>query len=202
MKFVIGLGNPGREYSDTRHNVGWWVLDQLAQDMHINAEREKWRGLAARKGEVTLFKPLTFMNDSGSAVAAVADETGAPLQDILVVLDDLNLKLGTIRTRASGSAGGHRGLQSVIDRLGTDEFPRLRLGIGPFAGGDSRAFVLSPFDESELPIVDRMVARSLEAVWCWLREGVSAAMSRYNGAVPAGDAEPDQDGCDEETGCT
>ncbi len=199
MKFVVGLGNPGREYTDTRHNVGWWVLDELADDMHLKAEREKWRGLAARKGEVTLFKPMTFMNDSGRAVAAMAEETGAPLHDILVVLDDLNLKLGTIRTRAGGSAGGHRGLQSVIDRLGTDEFPRLRLGIGPFAGVDSRPFVLSPFSDSELPIVERMVARSLEAVWCWLREGVSAAMSRYNGAVPAGDAEQDEDGSDEGT---
>lgn len=196
MKFVVGLGNPGREYTDTRHNMGWWVLDGLAEDMHLKAEREKWRGLAASKGEVTLFKPMTFMNDSGRAVEAMAQDTGAPLRDILVVLDDLNLKLGTIRTRAGGSAGGHRGLQSVIDRLGTDEFPRLRLGIGPFAGTDSRPFVLSPFSQSELPIVERMVARSLEAVWCWLREGVSAAMSRYNGAVPAGDAEQDEDGSD------
>jgi len=184
MRFVVGLGNPGRRYVRTRHNLGWRVVDAVASALDIQGERECWHGLAAWTDEVTLFKPLTHMNQSGRAVAKLVRETAVCLDDLLVVLDDLNLPLGTVRMRARGSAGGHRGLQSVIDWLQTDVFPRLRLGIGPATGVCSgREFVLSPFEEAELPVVDRMLGRAALAVQCWLKEGVQAAMSRYNGAV-------------------
>ena len=188
MKFVVGLGNPGERYVHTRHNIGWWVLDELAAALGIAQERERWEGLLVGTDRLTLFKPLTHMNESGRAVAALANETGAALPDLLVVLDDLNLSLGTLRLRPRGSAGGHRGLQSVIDCLGTEEFSRLRLGIGPGAPVENgRDFVLSPFEQEELLITDRLVERAVLAVRCWVEEGVEAAMSRYNGQVNGAD---------------
>jgi len=181
VKFVIGLGNPGSRYVHTRHNLGWRVLDALAAELPTEEQREMCEGLAARAGCVTLFKPLTYMNESGRAVARLASDRGVGPQDMLVVLDDLNLPLGSVRLRAGGSAGGHRGLQSVIDALGTEQVPRLRLGIGPLREGMSaRQFVLSPFEETELESCNRMVERAVAAVLCWLAEGVEAAMSRYN----------------------
>jgi PTH1 family peptidyl-tRNA hydrolase len=193
VKYVIGLGNPGRQYSRTRHNIGWRVLDELAASGGIEQARERWGGLVARRDELTLFKPLTFMNESGRAVAGLVEGTGAGLQDLLVLLDDLNLSFGVVRLRARGSAGGHKGLQSIIDGLGTEEFPRLRLGIG---GGradlSAREFVLSEFDAEELPLAEQMVRWSARAVRAWAREGVERAMSRYNADVR--DVESDGEG--------
>ena len=189
MRFVVGLGNPGEWYARTRHNVGWAVLEELAAAWPASPEQERWDGLLVRQGSLTLFKPLTYMNESGRAVAALVRETGLPLAELLVVLDDLNLPLGVLRLRAAGSAGGHRGLQSVIEHLGTEEFPRLRLGVGPArADMTGKEFVLSPFEEPELPLVRRMVERAALAVQCWASEGVDIAMSRYNSAADQGDA--------------
>jgi len=186
VKFVVGLGNPGREYLDTRHNLGWWVVDELAAVLGAGEESERWLGLVVRAGEVTLLKPLTYMNDSGHAVARLVADTQAAPEDVLVVVDDLSLELGTLRIRTGGSSGTHHGLESVIECIGTDAFPRLRLGIGPCAEGQEwRDFVLSPFDEGELPVVEQLVARAVEAVRCWLAEGAAAAMSRFNGPVEA-----------------
>ncbi len=190
MKLVVGLGNPGERYLNTRHNLGWWVLDELACALRIEGEYERWGGLVAEKDEVTLFKPLTYMNESGRAVAKLASESGVSGRDILVVLDDLHLPLGTLRVRAEGTSAGHRGLQSVIDWLGSDGFPRMRLGIGRGAlEVSARDFVLSPFEEEELPIAGRMVERGVLAAQCWAREGVETAMSRYNGKVEGTDDE-------------
>lgn len=184
MKFVIGLGNPGEQYARTRHNVGWLVLDRLARVWHIEREHVRWEGLVASKRAVKLFKPLTSMNESGRAVALLVGAADVGLDEVLVVLDDLNLSLGTVRLRADGSAGGHHGLESVIETLGTDRFPRLRLGIGPrqpdLPGKD---FVLSSFDEGELPLVKQLVERAALAAQCWVKDGLEAAMSRYNGPV-------------------
>ena len=181
MKLVVGLGNPGEQYAPTRHNLGWWVVEDLAETLQVRNESHRCGGTLATKGEFGLFKPLTYMNESGSAVAALMGETGVALGDFLVVVDDLNLGLGSLRLRTGGSAGGHRGLDSIIRSLATDEFPRLRLGIGPCpAGVSARDFVLSPFNGDELPAVDKMVQRAVEAVQCWINEGAQAAMSRYN----------------------
>ncbi|MFW6279994.1 MAG: aminoacyl-tRNA hydrolase, partial [Planctomycetota bacterium] len=128
--------------------------------------------------------PLTFMNRSGEAIGRLIASTRAPVEDLLVVMDDLNLEFGTVRLRAGGSAGGHRGLKSVIDRLGTDDIPRLRLGIGPCPREISgKNYVLGEFTEEEMPVVDRMVERGARAAMCWAEEGVDMAMSRYNGTV-------------------
>ena len=184
VKFVIGLGNPGKEHACARYNVGWLALDELACIWQVESERACCDGLLAVKDDVGVFKPLTYMNGSGRAVARLLGQSDAALEETLVLLDDLNLPLGMLRMRGQGSAGGHRGLESVIEWLATDRFPRLRLGIGPLrAGVTSRQFVLSPFDEQELPLVDRMVRRSAMAAQCWVAEGLQTAMSRYNGPL-------------------
>lgn len=181
MKLVVGLGNPGEQYALTRHNLGWWVVEDLAETLQVRNESHRCGGTLATKGEVGLFKPLTYMNESGRAVAELAGETGVALSEFLVVVDDLNLELGSLRLRTGGSAGGHRGLESIIQSLGTDEFPRLRLGIGPCpAGVTARDFVLSTFNDDELPAAEEMVKRAVQAVQCWINEGAQAAMSRYN----------------------
>lgn len=186
MKYVVGLGNPGRRYAGTRHNLGWMVLDEMAARLGAQSEKERWGGLTAGTHEVTLLKPMTFMNRSGRSVARLVEETGAVEDDLLIVMDDLDLTFGTVRMRANGSSGGHRGLQSVIERLGSSDIARLRLGIGPCPPAmDPRDFVLSRFEEEELPVVNRMVRRAAEAALCWVEEGVQAAMSRYNGPVEA-----------------
>jgi len=184
VKLVIGLGNPGRKYARTRHNVAWLALDDLARAWQIESEQARCGGLLARKGEVGLFKPLTYMNHSGQAAASLVAESAVSMEDLLVLVDDLSLVLGTVRMRGQGSAGGHRGLESVIDWLGTPEFPRLRLGIGPRPPEmTARQFVLSPFCEEELPLVERMIERAALAAQCWATDGLETAMSRYNGAV-------------------
>lgn len=181
MKYLVGLGNPGRRYANTRHNFGWMVLDRLADSCNITSTSEKWRGSCANADDLCLFKPHTFMNRSGEAVAQLQNGTRAEVCDILVIMDDLDLDLGTVRLRASGSSGGHRGLQSVIDSLGTSEFPRLRLGIGPCPERlPAKEFVLEQFDQDELPVVTRVVRHAAEAALCWVRKGVESAMSRFN----------------------
>jgi PTH1 family peptidyl-tRNA hydrolase len=195
-KLVVGLGNPGRRYADTRHNLGWRVIDELARAWRLEDEKVRCGGLLLAGGAVTrkraqrpsgnvqLFKPLTYMNESGCAVADLVRECGVDLRDILVVLDDLNLPLGLLRMRAGGSAGGHRGVESVMLHLGTEEFPRLRLGIGPLpAEGPGRDFVLSPFEPEEVPLVERLIEQAARAAECWVKEGLEAAMCRYNGPV-------------------
>ena len=194
VKLVVGLGNPGEWYAQTRHNLGWRVIDELARGWSFECEEVRCGGLLLVEGvasqdgprrigdSVELFKPLTYMNESGRAVADLTDESGVAFEDVLVVLDDLNLPLGTLRMRAGGSAGGHRGLESVMLHMGTDQFPRLRLGIGPApAARTGRDFVLSPFDQEDLPLVERMIGQAARAAECWVKEGLEAAMSRYNG---------------------
>ncbi|MFP4027218.1 MAG: aminoacyl-tRNA hydrolase [Candidatus Brocadiia bacterium] len=186
MKYAVGLGNPGKRYINTRHNLGWWVLDSVGDRVGFGAERERWTSLITRVPgrELTLVKPLTWMNASGRAVAAMIHETSAELENVLIIMDDLALPVGTLRLRTGGSSGGHRGLQSVLDALGTEEVPRMRLGIGPCPPEqDSRDFVLSPFSDSQYETVEQMVAHGVDAVLCWLEQSIESCMSRYNGTV-------------------
>ncbi len=156
------------------------TLDALAARCG-GAEEERCGGLVLRSDDVWLFKPLGHMNRSGPPVARLLAEAGVALEDLLVLLDDLNLPLGTIRVRAGGSSGGHKGLASVIEALGTDEFPRLRMGVGPCpAEVDAIDFVLSPFEPGELAAAEEMSHQAAEAAWCWVREGLQAAMNRFN----------------------
>lgn len=185
MKVVVGLGNPGRKYAGTRHNVGFDVLNILAE-RHAG---ERWRSrFEAETSEiqlgserVLLVAPQTFMNLSGRSVRSVLDFFKIPLADLLVISDDLNLSVGRLRLRPSGSAGGQKGLQNIIDRLGSTEFPRLRIGIGrPREGSDTVNYVLQTFAKSERPIVDQAVDRAELAVESWVNDGIEAAMMKFN----------------------
>lgn len=189
MRAIVGLGNPGRAYACTRHNLGFLVVDALAKKAGFSLDRIECDALVGC-GEVAgvtviLAKPQTFMNRSGEAVACLVSTYGLGPADVLIVADDLALPLGTIRLRRRGGAGGHNGLKSIIEAIGTTDFPRLRLGIRPECPiEDVVEFVLSEFEEHERPLVTAMIARASEAITVFLREGIDAAMSRFNSRVP------------------
>jgi len=186
VNIVIGLGNPGSRYRDTRHNVGFMVLDRLAECLDAAFSQEKYGGLIARTvragAPLLLVKPLTFMNNSGDCVARVVRYTEADLRDVLIVADDVNLPLGKLRLRKSGSAGGHNGLKSITERLGAEEFPRLRIGVGldKSPSGDLVQHVLGAFSAEEKPQRDEAVGRAAEAVLAYLDEGIARAMNAFN----------------------
>ena len=183
MKLIVGLGNPGPRYQGTRHNVGFMVVERLAEKSRKLKQEYKYNAVLAEaevQGHLVLLaKPLTYMNLSGRAVKEIVDKKGINLEDLMVVLDDFNLELGRIRIRSKGSNGGHRGLKSVIDLLGTDRFARLRIGVGR-PQGDVVDFVLSSFSQEEKPVIDLAVDRAAEALTVWLQEGIEKAMSQYN----------------------
>lgn len=185
MKLLAGLGNPGPRYSSTRHNVGFMLVDRLAAELGVKVTRAAFRGLTAEgslDGEkILLLKPQIYMNLSGDSVAEAMRYYRIDPGDILVAYDDLDLDLGRLRFRPSGSAGGHRGAQSIIDLLGTDKFPRLRMGIGrPQAGFEVIDYVLSTFGPSEVPALNGMLERASQGVRAALGDGIEAAMSRFN----------------------
>lgn len=189
MHLILGLGNPGEEYRDTRHNVGFRVVEELARRWETPIDRLDCNALTGRsgpgEGEVLLAQPQTYMNRSGYAARCFAERYGIDPAAVLVVYDEVNLPLGKIRLRRSGSPAGHRGLESVIENLRTAEVPRLRLGVaageGRPTGEDLVAFVLSPFAPEELETVGEMVRRAADACEAWVREGIEAAMGRFNG---------------------
>jgi PTH1 family peptidyl-tRNA hydrolase len=183
IRLIAGLGNPGRAYADTRHNVGFLVLDRLAAQAGAGFARErKWRAEIARLGEVWLVKPQTFMNLSGEAVAAVAAFHRIEPASCLAVYDDKDLPFGRIRLRAGGSAGGHNGAKSLIAHLGTEAFPRLRFGIGPPAHADAgtAAHVLSGFSAAEKACLEKRLDRAVEALNYSARHGFAQAMNVFN----------------------
>ena len=184
VKVVVGLGNPGSRYAGTRHNVGWLVLDRIA-------ERAGWSGRGRQRDasnvatgrldglDLTLVKPLTYMNDSGTAVRKVLAREHAPLGDLLIVADDFALPFGKLRFRESGSHGGHNGLRSIVDEMGTEKFSRLRVGIGDPVR-DARDHVLSRFEPDEVERLDELLDAAAEAVEAWARDGTSKAANRFN----------------------
>ena len=185
MKLVVGLGNPGRRYHATRHNIGFAVADALARRLGTEFEHGRANALTARVGrgaDATLVvKPLTMMNLSGEAVGGLASFYKIDPSDILVVADDVNLPLGRLRLRARGSAGGHNGFRSIIGSLGTDAFPRLRVGVGR---GDTRRdladHVLATFDRDEVPVIEEAIIRAADAVEAFVAEGIGPVMNRFN----------------------
>jgi PTH1 family peptidyl-tRNA hydrolase len=186
VHLVVGLGNPGERYRRTRHNVGFMAVDVLAARAGVKKGREEgeaWVAEAEVGGEpVLLVKPLTFMNRSGAAVEPLLSSRGAVSADLVVVVDDLALELGTLRVRERGSHGGHNGLRSLIDVLGSDEFPRVRVGIrkGELPA-EMADYVLSPFPEEDVLVVQEVVGWAADAVTCLIGEGAAAAMNRFNG---------------------
>ena len=180
-QLIVGLGNPGREYVDTRHNIGFMIVDRLAAKAGAEWRSEKrWETQVARAGSTWLLKPQTYMNLSGQAVAHLTGFYKIPGESVLVILDDMALPLGKLRFRANGSAGGHNGLQSVLDHLGTPAVPRLRVGIGAAQPGASVSHVLGRFQDEERPVLNEMLDRALEAIQCAQTEGLPTAMNRFN----------------------
>lgn len=186
MKVFVGLGNPGRQYEGTRHNVGFEVVDELARRMKVKFSRS-WT-LRARtatcmlgSGEALLVKPETFMNRTGATVQALLRKKGVKPADLVVVVDDADLVPGQLRIRPRGSAGHHNGLKSIIGSIGSDDFPRLRVGIGAKpAGGDMAAFVLSRFTAEERKLMDRAVQEAADALEALASGNLEAAMNRFN----------------------
>jgi PTH1 family peptidyl-tRNA hydrolase len=185
MKVIVGLGNPGPKYAGTRHNVGFEVIDYLAAAPGCSMFREKFEAFVAelKEGEesVLLVKPLTFMNLSGRAMRAVIDFYKLPPAELLVVCDDFNLPLGKLRVRPKGSHGGQNGLRNIQEQLGTDEYTRLRIGVGQPEPGDAVDHVLSKFRPGERKAVEDAIATAAQAALVWVRQGTAAAMNRFNG---------------------
>ncbi len=186
LALIVGLGNPGREYAAHRHNIGFRVVEALASANGLSFSRQK--GFQARVAEghvagqrVILAKPQTFMNLSGRAVGRLVRARGIKLERLLVVYDDLDLPLGRLRLRPEGGAGGHKGMRSIIDRLGSQAFARLRVGIGrPPGQMDPADYVLRPFREDEKPVLAQVVVRATAALECWLGEDLVTAMDEFN----------------------
>lgn len=190
MKLILGLGNPGKQYERTRHNVGWWVLDHLADVWHLGAWKTEGQAQVAHgivaNVKVRLVKPQTFMNLSGAVLAShLKRPFWSPRTDLLVVVDDVALPVGTYRLRPQGSAGGHNGLKSVEHHIGHRDYARLRIGIQPVDPerriGDLADYVLSPFGKTEREEILALMPRFTDAAELWLREGIVPAMNAHNG---------------------
>jgi peptidyl-tRNA hydrolase, PTH1 family len=186
-QLIVGLGNPGTKYDRTRHNVGFDLLDSLAKRWQISlSDRKQFQGIygegfGSHNAKIRLLKPQTFMNLSGQSVRATIDWFKLPPESVLVVYDDLDLPLGKIRLRLSGSAGGHNGMKSIISHLGTQNFPRVRIGIGKSAGEkDTISHVLGRFSVVETPIVSEVIQLVNDSIEMSLKKGVEQAMSLYN----------------------
>ena len=189
---IVGLGNPGARYARTRHNVGFQLLDRLAErwraawklekKFQASVARVEWQGHS-----LLLAQPQTFMNSSGEAVGALAAFYRVPLEKLLVAVDDADLPLGEIRLRQRGSSGGHHGLESIERQVSSREFARLRIGIGRTADGrrEITDYVLAPFDQAEAPVLEEVLAAAASQVECWAVDGIEKAMNRFNGAVKA-----------------
>lgn len=185
---LIGLGNPGREYRENRHNIGFMLIDRLAVKLDTRFTRLQSRALVAsatyQNLKLILAKPQTFMNLSGQAVQGLVRFYKLPLSNLLVAHDDLDLPAGTIRIRPDGGSAGQKGMASIMERLGTDEFPRLRLGIGhPPGQMDAADYVLQDFPDEERPIISETLNRAVEAALLFVREGLETSMNQFNGSV-------------------
>ena len=183
MRIVVGLGNPGREYADTRHNIGFMVLAELARRNSAKAERSRFRAELTEyfmNGEkIILVAPQTYMNLSGVAVNQVVNWYRVPIEQMLVIYDEIDLPLGQLRMRETGSAGGHNGLKSIIQEVGANKITRLRVGIGR-GPGTAVAHVLSRFNPMEQQAVPDLITRAADAVELWIKEGSIAAMNAVN----------------------
>ena len=181
IRLVVGLGNPGAEYNRTRHNVGFEVVDFLASEWGLAWQHSKsWHALWAKGEKAILVKPASYMNRSGEPLSAVAGFYKIEPAEILVVLDDFALELGRLRLRPEGSAGGHNGLESILNHLGTDGIPRLRIGIGAAPNEGAVNYVLGRFLAEEVPVVEKTIERAAAAVKCAIDKGVLSAMNLFN----------------------
>jgi PTH1 family peptidyl-tRNA hydrolase len=194
LHLIVGLGNPGAKYARTRHNIGFMLVERLAEKWRTNwSDEKKFQARVARVERdgkpVLLAQPQTFMNASGDAVGAMVGFFRLPLKRLLVVVDDADLPLGEIRLRSQGSSGGHHGLESIEQHVGSREFARLRLGIGRTADGrrEITDYVLAPFSAAEAAMAEQELTTACAQVECWLDAGIEKAMNQFNGVVKAPD---------------
>ena len=195
IKMVVGLGNPGEEYSMTRHNAGFWVIDSLSELLKKQADlsmlgtltevrTKKFGGLLGQgqfeDKKLIFLKPMEFMNNSGQAVATAAGFYKIPLTDLLVISDDLALEPGIVRLRSSGSSGGHNGLADIIAKLGTGNFSRLRIGIGMNEREPAESYVLKRPTDEQIPLIKSAVSKASDAVLWWIKNGIESAMNKFN----------------------
>lgn len=185
LKIIVGLGNPGKQYELTRHNLGFMVMQKLAERYKISLRSSSVTKAYCGKGkiegqDVLLVLPTTYMNNSGVAVKKLAHAREVEYENILVVCDDLSLDFGRLRIRSKGSAGGHNGLKSIIALLETQEFPRLRMGIGQTGSQDTKDYVLAEFSKKEKDILNEFVDRAAEGCVAWISQGIAPAMEQYN----------------------
>jgi PTH1 family peptidyl-tRNA hydrolase len=189
VKLVVGLGNPGTKYHGTRHNIGYELVDRLAAGGSSSTFSRKFEGLCTEieidYRRVMLLKPETFMNLSGRSVGQAVRFLKLPLTDVLVTCDDLSLPLGKLRLKSGGTDGGQKGLRDIINHLGSDQFPRLRIGIGDREQADAADFVLSRFRSTERPVIDDALILASQAVAVWVTQGIDVAMNRFNGPASA-----------------
>ena len=184
MKLIVGLGNPGKKYENTRHNMGFMAVDLLSDQANIDVDKEVFHGLMGRgkiyEQDVILFKPTTFMNLSGTAVQEVVHYFKIELEDIVVIYDDMALEPGVIRLRKEGSSGGHKGMQNIIDCLSTEQIKRIRIGIGEPGENGTIDFVLSKPLKDEMPVIEEAIANAVRAVKEMLKSDFDRAMNKYN----------------------
>ncbi len=182
MYMIVGLGNPGDKYAATKHNVGFWVVDRLASAMNVTTFKKQCQSLTAisfwKGKKILLVKPQTFMNLSGQAVIELLNYYNEQIDDFLVIHDDLDLPPGQLRFKQSGSSGGHNGIKNIAQHLNSNEFDRLKLGIG--RSNNTVDYVLSPFSQKEKIILDEAVDLAVEAIGFWLEKGIKDAMNHYN----------------------
>lgn len=185
MKIIAGLGNPGKNYEKSKHNVGWMVLERFADRHHLSIERIKFESLIGEfdhKGEkVLLIKPLTYMNASGRAIRRVMEFYKLTPKDLLVIVDDIDLPLGTLRMRKSGGSGTHNGMRDTLNQLQSEDFARMRLGIGDKRQGALADYVLSGFSKAEKPVLEEMLDKAVCALEDYLEGGIEYSMNRNNG---------------------
>jgi PTH1 family peptidyl-tRNA hydrolase len=185
MYVIVGLGNPGKKYAHTRHNVGFDVIDRLSAAYHINVDKLKFKSLIGEgtigNEKVLLVKPQTFMNLSGEAVMQIVNYYKVPAEKLIVIYDDIDTDFGKLRIRKKGSAGTHNGMKNIIYLLQTDLFPRVRIGIGKPEHGDLKDYVLRRFGKSEETTLDEMLSRAVEATAVIVKEDPDLAMNRFNG---------------------
>ena len=180
-QLIVGLGNPGAQYEDTRHNIGFMVLERMVQGRGDWRRELRWKGLVATVDGTIFLKPQTYMNLSGESVFAVARFYQIPTEKILVVYDDMSLGLGRLRFRSEGSAGGHNGMKSILQHAGTQAVARLKIGIGEAVGrSDVVSHVLGKFRKDEKNALDEIIQRSDTAIWCAAYEGIEKAMNAFN----------------------
>jgi PTH1 family peptidyl-tRNA hydrolase len=184
MRLIVGLGNPGKKYERTRHNVGFQVIDQMAQMLSIDVSKKKFGALTGQGSfeneNLILAKPQQYMNLSGQVVAVITGFFKLNTDDLIIVTDDMALDVGTIRIRPKGSAGGHNGLKDIIEKLGTQDFARLRIGVGQSTLPDSADYVLAKPTADEQKMLDNAKDQAVKALICWIKEDIENTMSRYN----------------------